>query len=207
MDRISNYDITLMNMEKKFAEYDHDAIASRLGLKSDANYIYIRFIDCDYRISRRTGHAERSVDDFASVFPAVFNDAMTIYDIMCHSDLPVILTGKFAPVTSIGGTTFVPGKGLFGESARFFDDYFDCLSKACMELGGTPASTPGDLAFTIPLFDFMPVVLQFWKSDEEFDAVLKLLWDTNTLRYMHFETTYYAASHLFSRLKDYILRQ
>ena len=93
MNRISNYDITLMNMEKKFAEYDHDAIAARLGLKSDANYIYIRFIDCDYRISRRTGHAEWSVDGFVNVFPAVFNDAMTIYDIMCHSDLPVILTG------------------------------------------------------------------------------------------------------------------
>lgn len=45
----------------------------------------------------------------------------------------------------------------------------------------------------------MPVVLQFWDADDEFDAALKIMWDTNTLDFMHFETTFYAANHLLQR--------
>ena len=39
----------------------------------------------------------------------------------------------------------------------------------------------GDVSYTIPLFDFFPVMLQFWDGDEEFDPVLKLMWDRRTL--------------------------
>ena len=46
------------------------------------------------------------------------------------------------------------------------------------------------------------MILQFWDADEEFEAVLKIMWDENILDYMHYETTYFAASHLLSRLKE-----
>ena len=65
------------------------------------------------------------------------------------------------------------------------------------------ASAAGDVSSLIPLFDFMPVMVQFWDADEEFDAVLKIMWDRNTLDFMHFETTFYAAGHLLRRLKEY----
>ena len=48
----------------------------------------------------------------------------------------------------------------------------------------------------------MPVILQFWDADEEFDAALKIMWDTNTLDFMRFETTFYASNHLLERLKE-----
>ena len=60
----------------------------------------------------------------------------------------------------------------------------------------------GDVSYTIPLFDFFPVTLQFWDGDEEFDPVLKLMWDRRTLDFMRYETTYYAADHLLQRLLE-----
>ena len=60
----------------------------------------------------------------------------------------------------------------------------------------------GDVSYKIPLFDFLPVILQFWDADEEFDSVLKFMWNENILDYMHYETTFFAASHLLSRLTE-----
>ena len=60
----------------------------------------------------------------------------------------------------------------------------------------------GDVSSTIPLFSFLPVVLQFWDADEEFEAVLKFMWDYNTTDFMHFETIAFATFHLIDRLKD-----
>ena len=54
---------------------------------------------------------------------------------------------------------------------------------------------------------FLPVVLQFWDADEEFDAVLKLMWDEHILDYMHYETTYFAAVHLLERVVEEIKRE
>lgn len=46
------------------------------------------------------------------------------------------------------------------------------------------------------------MVLQFWDADEEFEAVLKFMWDYNTTDFMHFETIAFATFHLIDRLKD-----
>lgn len=43
-------------------------------------------------------------------------------------------------------------------------------------------------------------MIQFWESDEEFAANLQILWDKNTLDYMHYETTYYVVNCLFKKL-------
>ena len=45
------------------------------------------------------------------------------------------------------------------------------------------------------------MVLQFWESDEEFPSSLTLLMDGSILDFMHFETVWYAAGHLLTRLK------
>ena len=45
-------------------------------------------------------------------------------------------------------------------------------------------------------------MLQYWYGDEEFDPVLKLMWDRRTLDFMRYETTYYAADYLLGRLLE-----
>ena len=80
--------------------------------------------------------------------------------------------------------------------------YFEpeALRAACLALGGREIPM-GELSFEIPLFDFLPVMVQFWSSDEEFPPVFKLMWDENTLQYLKFETVCYAAAFLTQRLR------
>jgi hypothetical protein len=48
------------------------------------------------------------------------------------------------------------------------------------------------------------VWLQFWRGDDEFPPRLVLLWDKNITQWVHYETLYYIASMLFTRLKKEI---
>ena len=75
--------------------------------------------------------------------------------------------------------------------------------RACRELGGVDMGM-GELSFRLPLFDFLPVIVQFWSSDEEFPPVFKLMWDENVLMFLRFETVCYAARFLVMRLQAHM---
>ena len=77
------------------------------------------------------------------------------------------------------------------------------LKKACLALGGIELPM-GELSFQVPLFDFLPVIVQFWSSDEEFPPVFKLMWDENVLQFLRFETVCYAARFLVNRLQAHM---
>ena len=47
---------------------------------------------------------------------------------------------------------------------------------------------------------FLPLVFQFWESDEEFPPVLKFMWDENVLDYLRFETLYYVMGDFLDAL-------
>lgn len=197
--RRSNYDVTRDRVEGEFPRYDQASIIERFHLACDGEYIYLRFVSRDYRIDRRTGRVERMPE----AVHAGFNEVMTIYDVLCGSKPGARLSGEFVRVNDLDGvtkTTYMGGD-LFNGSARAFNHRTKALRAACEQLGGTPG-TVGDVSFTIPLFDFFPVTLQFWDGDEEFDPVLKIMWDRKTLDLMRYETTYYAADHLLDRLRE-----
>ena len=99
--------------------------------------------------------------------------------------------------TSVGH----PGDGSFQEEKQYFDKETQKLDEACRKLGGVPAGK-GDVAYRIQVFPFLPVIFQFWNSDEDFDAEIQFLWDENTLQYMHFETLWYVMSHIVRRLME-----
>jgi hypothetical protein len=90
--------------------------------------------------------------------------------------------------------------------AAFFDAHTQQLVRACEQLGGTPEHH-GDVSYRLPVFDFLPVLLQFWKSDEEFPASLQFMWDKNVLSYLHYETTFYVVSHILERINTSIAAQ
>ena len=46
------------------------------------------------------------------------------------------------------------------------------------------------------------MMLQFWNSDEEFPANLKIMWDENILDYIHFETAQFVAFHVLHRIEE-----
>lgn len=197
--RRSNYDITRDRVEGEFPRCDQEAVIEKFNLAHDEDYIYLRFTARDYRIDRRTGRVER----LPEASHAGFNEVMTIFDVLCGSKPGARLSGEFVRVNDLDGVTKTAylGGNLFDGSARAFSHRAEALRAACEKLGGTPG-TVGDVSYIIPLFDFFPVTLQFWDGDEEFDPVLKLMWDRRTLDFMRYETTYYAAGHLLERLRE-----
>ena len=44
--------------------------------------------------------------------------------------------------------------------------------------------------------------LRFWHADEDFPPSLDLLWDRNTLQFLRYETTWFAAGVLRRRLRE-----
>ncbi len=60
------------------------------------------------------------------------------------------------------------------------------------------------VGYIINLFEFLPVMIIFYEEDCDFPAEFKILWDENTLDYMHYETTFYAVQHLFERIEESI---
>lgn len=200
-ERKSNYDISRDRAEKEFPKYRHEDIAAKFHLRCDKNFLYIRFVAQDYRIDRKTGRMERLSE--AGAVHAGFNETMTILDVLCESKPDCRLSGEFVRVNDLDGVTKTAylGGGLFDGSAKAFTHRTEALKAACERLGGA-AGTVGDVSYQIPLFDFLPVTLQFWDADEEFDAVLKIMWDRRTLDFMRYETTWYAAGHLLERVRE-----
>ncbi|MCD7737244.1 MAG: DUF3786 domain-containing protein, partial [Lachnospiraceae bacterium] len=159
-----------------------------------------------YRIGRKDGRIERSSDRFHTCSEAGFNEAMTIYDVLCYSKNDCHLSGRFITLSGLRfNSAFGSADSFFRDFAVFFDRKIPALDAACLRLGGKKEQV-GDSAWQLPLFDFLPVVLQFWESDEDFPASLKLLWDENILDYMHFETIFYAANHLLGQIKGNMLK-
>lgn len=203
--RSSNYDIMRDRMELEFARHDLDGIIGKFALRSDAGYIYLRFAGREYRIDRTAGRTEWYCGARQVYIHADYSASMTIFDMLTWSRPGCRLDGCFVPPGELGGMiqSASSGIGIFSGQAAYFAGRCEQLRQACLKLGGRPAAT-GDVSSIIPLFDFFPVMLQFWDADEEFGAVLKFMWDRNTTDFIHYETVAFASGHLIERLKECI---
>lgn len=197
----SNYDHMLEQARLLFLTYDQSGMAEKLGLRQDEEHLFLPFAGRLYRICRRTGQVQW-LDEAGQPHGAGFNDGMAVYDILCYSRPGCHTSGQFAPINSVARTFHSSGLGenLFDERAAIFARDPGRLAQLCEAMGGTKEG-PGDVAYRLPLFPFLPVRLQLWLPDEDFPASIQLLWDTNTLDFLHYETTYYIAGHLLSLLR------
>ena len=183
MERISNYETTKRRVQGEFLKYDQEKMIRKFALRFDENFLYINFIGHLYRINRHSGLIEWSEDDFETCVEGDFNEALTIYDLLCDSKEGCQASGDFInlrSLSSIQGSAKSLGDGLFHGKDKVFDHKEDFLSKICEKLGGKKAGK-GDVAYEIPLFDFLKCRIQFWNSDEDFDAQLQILMDKNIL--------------------------
>lgn len=201
--RPSNYDIMRDRMEVEFAKYDQMEIIRKFSLRYDNVFLYLRFVGREYRVNRANGRTEWYSDAEKKFIHASYNESMTIFDVLAWSKPGCRLTGHFVSAGELPGTTksASAAENLFSRQSRIFAGRCEALLETCRKLGGIPG-TIGDVSSIIPVFDFLPVMLQFWDADEEFDAVLKFMWDYNTTEFMHFETIAFATMHLIERLKE-----
>lgn len=202
--KISNYEKMKNSMAEMFLRYDQEIMARKFGLDQDENYLYICCLNRSYRISRKTGQVTWSDDDFLTERKADYNEAMTIYDVLCCSEDNCSLTGEWVnagSLSAIRGGNLKKGPDFFKDAAEPFAGKAQALSRSCEALGGKKLEK-GDVAYEFQLFPFLPVILRFWDLDEEFPASMQILVDKNILKYMHYETLMFAVSHLLNRLKD-----
>jgi len=203
--RPSNYDIMRDRMELEFAKYDQMEMIRKFSLRYDKDFFYLRFVGRNYRINRTNGRTEWYSDAEKNFIHAGYNESMTIFDVLAWSKPGCHLAGRFVPAGDLPGTTKSASAAgnLFSRQSGIFAGRCEALREACRKLGGIPG-TVGDVSSIIPVFDFLPAMLQFWDADEEFDAVLKFMWDYNTTDFMHFETMAFATMHLIDRLKEIV---
>lgn len=200
-----NYIEMRNRMRGHFLSYDQTEMIRRFSLKHDGDYIYIRFVGRDYRIGRLDGVVEWSEDGFSTCAEAGYNDSMAIYDVLCCSKPGCRLSGNFAPDSSLKGTVYTGASG--GSGIKLFDCAetlsrdAEALKAACEKLGGTPEGR-GDVAYRIPIYEFMPIRFALWHADEDFPAEIRILWDENVLSFMHYETLWFIKGHLLSRLQE-----
>ena len=199
---LSNYQRMLLDMRARFLQYAQPSMIEKFSLHADDTFLYLPCIGRNYRIHRTTAVVDY-LDEHGVSHEADFDVAATIYDILCYAKPNCALSHQFAPINSVAKNyhTNQLGGSIFSGCAQFFAEHPDRLEQTLIALGGIPEGK-GDIAYRVNLFPFFPVRVQFWNADEEFPASLQILWDGNTLDFLHYETTYYLAGHLLHRLRE-----
>ena len=200
----SNYDLQLQSAERGFLRYDMEEIAAQFSLRCDKSALYVTFLAESFRVDRRTGRITRETDGT----PASFHAAMTMFDLLTRPHGLPALSGQWCAhehFNAVRGGTLSGRLAVEPSSlAAPFTGRREELGRICGLLGGHDVPL-GDYACILPLFPFFPVCLRFWDADEEFPAQLQILWDKNTDRYLHFETTFYATHAIFDRLLQLLI--
>lgn len=200
----SNYEFMKDKMASVFQKYDKDVMINKFNLTNDSDYLYICFYARNYRIHRKTGCVSWSDDLFQTENPAGYNEAMTIYDVLCNAKEHCVLTHSWVNVNSLSsvlGGSLPRRNGFFYHEGSRFERKAVQFAQACEALRGR-RKTGGDAAYELDMFSFLPVLLRFWDSDEDFPASMQILLDSNVLDFMHYETLMFSITHLMKRLEE-----
>lgn len=190
LQKRDNYALQADSARLRFLTYDQSA----MPVPMDDDFLYLRFCGSDYRICRADGHIfRREGDDWCSADS--HGEVLTIFDYLCDAKPGRASAGVFVSMSSLGGHVHTGLASSSGPLERAIDADPAAFRLACLQLGGREASG-GDLCFDLDLFPDLPVRLRFWHSDEEFPPQLDLLWDKNALRFLRYETLWFAAGVL-----------
>lgn len=204
---MNNYDLQVDIGRRIFMEYDQERIIAKFRLGADDTWIYLRYLDTPCRIRRETGEIwEYTQGQWREC--RNFGTVMTVYDLLCYhreAEQPT-LAGEWCAVGTFVVTGVTNTEGFTKKYARLFSGRLEALKRVCRKMGGEelPPMAGADLTFRVDVTPFFPVLVQFWECDEEFPPKLLILWDRNTDRWMHFETTFYLQGDLLERLRDHM---
>lgn len=200
MERRDNYAITAARVRQLFAEYDQQALARKVGAKLDGEYFYVDFLSERYRIHRLTGDISRFHGD-AWVEANSFGEVLTLMDLICDSREDRHPTGNWRNMRDFGHGFHQQLLEQRDPWAERFQEQPEMFAKACEALGGEKYPL-GDVAYALPVFGDLRVLIQLWFGDEEFPAQLRYLWDENALQYLKYETMFYAVPLILKRIQE-----
>ena len=201
---MDNYEKQVYIGRELFLQHDQDKLIEKYSLKHNEEYLYLKYIGTEYRISRRDGAIAYSENE-EWMDCKEYTMVMTIYDFLCCSRQEILppLTGQWQPVGRFVTSGSSPSTDPFVEKyARTFSGKVEEVKQACICLGGKQMErlAGADLTFEMPVFPDFSVLFQFWDGDEEFQPKILLLWDKVSLSYLHFETTYYLQGDLLKAI-------
>ncbi len=204
----NNYEKQVYIGREWFLKYDQNKLIPKYGLKSDRDYLYLKYIGTEYRISRADGAVEYRKEEKWQTCRE-YSIVMTIYDLLCYSGEEALppLTGEWQPVGGFVRTGSSPSTGVFTEKyEKAFSGKVEEVKQACISLGGKLQErlAGADLTFKMPVMSDFSVLFQFWDGDEEFPPKILLLWDKVSMSYLHFETTYYLQGDLLQAILEKI---
>ena len=197
--RPSNYDIMVEEARRLFSSMDMGEVSRRTGIPVTDGSFLVTFLGREYAVSASDGTVSE-----ADGSPAGHNVSMILYDLLGHSEAGARPSGDYTQVQNLAkvvSATKYAGQGMHEKQAKQFDGRDIQLKTACEKLGGTPRGK-GDVSYCIPLYRDLCFVFSFWNSDDEFPASANILFDTNSLQYMHYETLWYCLGHIFSRISE-----
>ncbi len=179
---------------KIFLTYDQSALEQLPTVTSDADFLYLNFLATPHRICRKTGHIFRKTGTQWTPADA-HGVVLTLFDYLCDAAPGRAPAGVFVSMASLGKHVHQTLALYSGALDHKIEEDPAAFRRACLALGGTEVPG-GDMSFVVPLFDDLPIQLRFWHADEEFPPKLDLLWDKNTLQFLRYETTWFAAGIL-----------
>ena len=204
MARVNNYLIQAQQAREHFLSYNQNLLIAKLRLASDETYLYVLMLAETYRIHRESGSIDQKSPK-GWVDANSYEEVMTLLDLVCDSRADRFLTGNWKNMADFG---LMFHRNLLETKADPWAEKFQAdpegFRRACLALGGKPFPL-GDIAYSIELFDGLPILVQLWFGDEEFPACLRFLWDENALMYLKYETMYFAKGLLLNRLHDRML--
>ena len=199
MARTDNYLKQAAQAKAYFLTYDQEALIRKLNLAHDEDYLYPVLFSQTYRLSRKTGdlarQGRRGWEDANT-----HGEVMTLLDLICDSREDRFVSGKWKDMAQFGHAfhqNLLEERDPLAERCQERPEVF---RRWCEALGGKSVPT-GDIAYSIEVFDGLPLMIQLWFGNEDFPASLRLLWDENALMYLKYETRYFAREVLLSRLK------
>ena len=200
MERRDNYAITVQRAKALFLEYDQRLLAKQLGAEMAGESFYTAFLSEPCRIHRTTGDISRL--HLGSWLDAnSFNEVLTLLDLVCDSKENRYTTGKWKNMQDFGHGFHQSLLEQRDPWAERFQAQPEIFARACESLGGERFPL-GDVAYSIPVFEDLRLLIQLWFGDEEFPAQLRYLWDENALMYLKYETMYYALPLILKRIKE-----
>ena len=148
MERKDNYDISRQRAQQYFLNFDQQKIIDQFGLRHDAQHLYVWFVHEEYAIDRRSGAVWDSKGELAG-----YEETLSIFDFLCHSDSLPIRSHHWAPVNSLKGRPAAAGVSLdFAEKyVAAIDADQESFCAACEYLDGRPVDM-GDIGYEIPIF-------------------------------------------------------
>ncbi len=202
----TGYDKSILVAKNLFTQWDHSKISLNFPMiKQDGSCYTLRFLGQQFKLSLLDGSLSRIADD-GTYRDGSALEYLTIMDMLC-SEKPLQLSGSWCQVSHFKPVSLrsdIAERDLFADYSALFSENIAALPEACRKLGGTEyiVNKSADISYKIDLFEFYPIIFQFWDKDDEFPPQIRVLWDVNTMDYLMFETTYYAVTCLFNRIKS-----